>query len=59
VEHEAPARLDRAAVMDSGVRRSPGSMPELLEQLAEADPGALVADADADSPRSRHGRPWR
>ncbi len=48
MEDEAPARLDRPAVMDRAIGRLARIDVELLEQSAEADPGALVADADPD-----------
>ena len=48
MEHEAPARLDRAAVVDRAFGRLARIDLELAEQAAEADAGTLVADADAD-----------
>ena len=48
MEDEAAAGLDRAAVMNAAIGRLAGFDLELPQQAAEADPGALVADADAD-----------
>jgi hypothetical protein len=48
MEHEAPPRLDRAAMVDCAVRRFSWIDLELAKQAAEADPRALVADADPD-----------
>ena len=46
MEHESPARFDRAAVKHRPVRRLAGVDAELLEQSPNADASALVADAD-------------
>ena len=48
MQDEAPARLDRTAVQHRAVGRLAGIDAQLLQQPADADPGALVADADAD-----------
>jgi len=48
VKDEAPARLDRPAVEDGAVGGLAGIEAELLQERAEADAGALVANADAD-----------
>ncbi len=48
MEDEAPARLDRAAMMHRAIRRVAGIDIELPEQRPEPHPGALLADADAD-----------
>src|SRR5205085_6700417 len=48
MQHEAPPRLDRPAMVDGDVGGLALVDLELLEQAAEPDPGPLVADADAD-----------
>jgi hypothetical protein len=48
VKHEPASRLDRAAVVDRAVGRLARVDVELAQEAAQADPGALVADADPD-----------
>ncbi len=48
MKDETSPWLDRAAVVDGAVRRLAGVQVELLEKRPETQPGALVADADAD-----------
>ena len=48
MEDEAPARLDRAAVMDRAIRRICRIDIELSKQHTKADAGPLVADSDPD-----------
>ncbi len=48
MQDEAPSRLDRAAVVHGAVWRLARIQLELPQQAAEADAGALVADADPD-----------
>ena len=48
MEDKAPARLDRPTVMNRGVGGLARLDVQLLEQVAEAQAGALVADADPD-----------
>src|SRR5690348_7978146 len=56
MKDEAPARLDRAAVMDRAVRRSAGVDLELAQEPTKADARALVADADEIGRASCRGR---
>jgi hypothetical protein len=71
MENKTPARLDWSAMVDSAVRCFPRLDVELPEQTTEADPRALMADADANravfivgahrddgplKPRIRHSR---
>jgi hypothetical protein len=48
VEHEPPSGLDRATVVNGTIGCFAGIDVELLQEAAEADSRALVADADAD-----------
>jgi hypothetical protein len=48
MEDETPARLYRAAMVHRAIRRLARVDLELLQETAEAYPGALVADADAN-----------
>ena len=50
MENEAATRLDRPAMMDWDIWRLARIDVELAEHAAEADFGALGADADPDRP---------
>ncbi len=48
MEHEAPSRLDRSAMMDRAIGRFARLDVQLLKKCAEPHPGPLVADPDPD-----------